>query len=93
MNTPDDSAIHTSLADATFRAYRDAVIRLPPDVKRVIERAKASESNPVACGEFANILKNIEEAERLGVPLCQDTGVPVVYLTLPPDVPLTMIEV
>ncbi len=28
-------------------------------------------------------------AERLGVPLCQDTGVPVVYLTIPPDVPLT----
>jgi fumarate hydratase subunit alpha len=23
------------------------------------------------------------------VPMCQDTGVPVVYLTLPPDVPLT----
>ena len=49
----------------------------------------AAETNPVARGEFANILKNIEEAERLGVPLCQDTGVPVVYLTIPPDVSLT----
>jgi fumarate hydratase subunit alpha len=89
MKTPDDTAIHTSLADATFRAYREAVIRLPPDVLRVIKRAAAAETNPVARGEFTNILKNIEEAERLMVPLCQDTGVPVVYLTIPPDVSLT----
>jgi fumarate hydratase subunit alpha len=89
MKTPDDTAIHTSLADATFRAYREAVIRLPPDVLRVLRRAAAAETNPVARGEFTNILKNIKEAERLGVPLCQDTGVPVVYLTIPPDVSLT----
>jgi fumarate hydratase subunit alpha len=81
MNTPDDSAIHTALADATFRAYREAVIRLPPDVLRVIKKAADAETNPVARGEFANILKNVAEAERLGVPMCQDTGVPVVYLT------------
>ena len=37
-------------------------------------------------GEFVNILKNIREAERLGLPLCQDTGVPVVYLTLPENI-------
>jgi fumarate hydratase subunit alpha len=89
MKPPDDTAIHAALADATFRAYRDAVIRLPPDVLRVIRKAAAAETNPVARGEFANILQNISEAERLGVPMCQDTGVPVVYLTVPSDVPLT----
>jgi fumarate hydratase subunit alpha len=89
MQTPDPARINSALADATFRAYRDAVIGLPPDVLRVIEKAAAAETNPVAHGEFANILKNIEVAERLGVPLCQDTGVPVVYLTIPPEVPLT----
>jgi len=89
MKTPDAEAIHGSLADATFRAYREAVIRLPPDVLRVIRKAADAETNPVAHNEFANILKNIDEAERLNVPLCQDTGIPVVYLTIPPDVPLT----
>ncbi|MGA2121242.1 MAG: fumarate hydratase [Methanoregula sp.] len=89
MQTPDPARINSALADATFQAYRDAVIGLPPDVLRVIEKAAAAETNPVARGEFANILKNIEVAERLGVPLCQDTGVPVVYLTIPPEVPLT----
>ena len=89
MKIPDANAIHGSLADATFRAYREAVIRLPPDVLRVIRKAADTETNPVAHNEFANILKNIDEAERLSVPLCQDTGIPVVYLTIPPDVSLT----
>jgi fumarate hydratase subunit alpha len=89
MKTPDANAIHGSLADATFRAYREAVIHLPPDVLRVIRKAADAETNPVAHNEFANILKNIDEAERLSVPLCQDTGIPVVYLTIPPDVSLT----
>ncbi|WML67995.1 MAG: fumarate hydratase subunit alpha [Methanoregula sp. SKADARSKE-2] len=83
------TSLRSALADAAFQAYLEAVIRLPPDVMRVIERAAAAETNPVARGEFANILVNLKEAERLGVPLCQDTGVPVVYLTVPPDLPFT----
>ena len=89
MQKPANDPLWSAIADATFRAYREAVIRLPPDVLRVIRKAAAIETNPVARGEFANILKNVEEAERLGVPMCQDTGIPVVYLTLPSDVPLT----
>jgi len=89
MQKPAPVSPMSALADATFRAYREAVIRLPPDVLRVIEQAAAAETNPVARGEFENILKNITMAEKLGVPMCQDTGVPVIYLTIPPDVPLT----
>ncbi len=78
------------IAAATEAALKEAVIFLPPDVKRAIGRAAAKETDPVAQGEFANILKNIAVAEELSVPLCQDTGVPVVYLTLPPDIPLCL---
>lgn len=89
MKKPAQDTLLSALADATFAAYKSAVIRLPPDVLRVIKKAAAAETNPVARGEFANILENIEVAERLRVPMCQDTGVPVIYLSLPPDVPLT----
>lgn len=89
MKKPAQDPLLSALADATFEAFKSAVIRLPPDVLRVIKKAAAAETNPVARGEFANILENIEVAERLGVPMCQDTGVPVIYLSLPPDVPLT----
>jgi fumarate hydratase subunit alpha len=87
MQKPDP--LLSALADATFGAYKCAVIRLPPDVLKVIKKAAVAETSPVARGEFSNILKNIDVAEHLNVPLCQDTGIPVVYLTLPPDVPLT----
>lgn len=89
MQVPADQNVYEALAEATFTAYREAVIRLPPDVLQVIRKAAASETDPVAQGEYTNILKNIEIAERMCVPLCQDTGVPVVYLSLPPDIPLT----
>ena len=89
MKRPAKDPLLSALADATFAAYREAVVTLPPDVLRVIRKAADAETNPVARREFANILKNVEIAGPLGVPLCQDTGIPVVYLTLPPDVPLT----
>ena len=89
QNSPQTPPFSEALATATFEAYRRAVIRLPPDVLAVIRKAAGTETNEVAKGEFANILANIETAERLGVPMCQDTGVPIVYLTLPPDIPLT----
>jgi fumarate hydratase subunit alpha len=89
MKRPAKDPLLSALADATFAAYREAVVTLPPDVLRVIRKAADAETNPVARREFANILKNVEIAGPLGVPLCQDTGVPVIYLTLPPDVPLT----
>ena len=89
MQKPDTDPLWSALADATFHACREAAITLPPDVIRAIERAAAAETNPVARGEFANILKNVRLAGELGVPLCQDTGIPVVYLSLPPDVPVS----
>jgi fumarate hydratase subunit alpha len=45
------------------------------------------ETSPVAKGELRNILDNLSRAEELGLPICQDTGVPVVYLTIPSSVP------
>jgi fumarate hydratase subunit alpha len=89
MQTPVDEHVYAALANATFLAMQQAVIYLPPDVKRAIARAAAQEKNPVAQGELANIIKNIEEAECHGLPLCQDTGVPVVYLTVPSGIGLS----
>jgi len=89
MNSADTGLVSAALASATFAAYREAVIHLPVDVLKVIGEAARAETGPVAKEEFANILLNIRTAGERGVPLCQDTGVPVIYLTLPPSVPLT----
>lgn len=83
------SLVAAALRDATVRAMREAECSLPADVLSAIRRATLAETGTVARGELSNILENIARAEELGVPVCQDTGVPVVYLTVPPDVPLS----
>jgi len=75
------------VSNATCRAVRNAELYLPPDVTSAIMQAFAREKNPVAKKELENILENIRRAEERSVPLCQDTGIPVVYLTVPPEVP------
>ena len=89
MQRGEERDLREALSAATCRAMRQAVIYLPDDVKRALARARASETGVVALGEYENVTKNIGAAERLGVPLCQDTGVPIVYLTLPPRVPFS----
>jgi len=89
MANPADSTLSGSLADATEMALTEASIRLPPDVLAVLTRAAAAERDEIARSELATILENIALAEERQVPICQDTGVPVVYITLPPDIPLT----
>lgn len=82
-----DPRLYDRIAAATARAYAEAVVQLPPDVLGALEQAHASETDPVARAELENILANVELARSMGLPLCQDTGVPVVYVTLPPTVP------
>ncbi|MFA7563085.1 MAG: fumarate hydratase [Methanoculleus sp.] len=89
MVNPVDPALSSALADATEKALREAEIRLPSDVLAALRRAAAAERDGIARREFENILENIALAEERRVPICQDTGVPVVYLTLPPDVALS----
>ncbi|WFN33501.1 fumarate hydratase [Methanogenium sp. S4BF] len=85
----DQKSLRTAVAQATLQALREAEIHLPDDVKQALERAYAAEDNPVARSELEAIRENIRMAESRNVPLCQDTGVPVVYITIPPDVPFT----
>lgn len=82
-------SLYAAVTEATVTACREAVIHLPADVRRVLEEAHRRESNPVAQGELANILADLACAEEHQVPLCQDTGVLVIYMTIPPTVPLT----
>ncbi len=89
MANPADTALSDALADATERALREAEIRLPPDVLAVLRKAAAAERDAIARRELENILENIALAEERQVPICQDTGVPVIYLTLPPDIGLS----
>jgi len=84
-----DTAVCTALTRATCRALQQAEIFLPPDVVQALENARSRETSEIARGEIDNILSNIRMAGSLRVPLCQDTGIPVIYLTLPPGIPFS----
>jgi fumarate hydratase subunit alpha len=89
MLSPSGERFFSAVSHATCEAFREAEIRLPPDVLDAIRAAATRETGEIARQELGRILENVALAGRLGVPICQDTGVPVVYLTLPPGVPLT----
>ncbi|MCU0631816.1 MAG: fumarate hydratase [Methanolinea sp.] len=85
---PDPSLL-SAITHATCEAFRQAEINLPPDVVQALRNAREKETSEIARGELTNILTNLEMAGSLRVPICQDTGVPVIYLTMPPGIPLT----
>ncbi|NTU99579.1 MAG: fumarate hydratase [Methanoregulaceae archaeon] len=89
MPLPGEKRLFTAVSEATCQALREAEITLPGDVLDAIRRAAGMETETVARNELANILENIALARDRGLPLCQDTGVPVVYVSLPSSVPFS----
>lgn len=60
----------------------DVSVSLPNDAIDALTRFKSIEESPAGLSVIDLILKNARVAEDLGVPLCQDTGVFTIYLTV-----------
>lgn len=65
-----------------FQLFKKAVINLPPDVKQALETAYNLEENEIARLNLKAIIENIEAAEKLNIPLCQDTGLPIIFVKI-----------
>ncbi|MGD9568787.1 MAG: fumarate hydratase [Sedimentibacter sp.] len=61
---------------------------LPQDVKKALEEALDKEESPLAKEILQDILKNQDIARTNDVPICQDTGLAVIFLELGQDVRL-----
>ncbi|MGO0123335.1 fumarate hydratase [Desulfothermobacter acidiphilus] len=68
------------------RLFREANIYLPPEVKAALRRARERESFSRARFVLDRLLENAALAESEGLPLCQDTGIAVVFLELGQEV-------
>ena len=62
---------------------------LPDDLCRVIEQAEKKEESPVGKGILQDIVTNFRMAKEKGVPICQDTGMAVVFLEIGQKVHIT----
>jgi len=68
--------------DTICRLYRDSVIELPDDVKNALKNAYDNESDETARLNLRAVLDNINAAHKNGIPMCQDTGLPIVFVKL-----------
>ena len=53
--------------------------RLPSDLENCISCCAKAETKPIAQGIFKNMLENIDAARELDIPICQDTGMAIVF--------------
>ncbi len=71
------------------RLYQEANFVLPPDVVAAIEGALAREESPNGRAVLETLLKNSRIAASERVPLCQDTGLAVVFAEVGQEVSFT----
>ncbi|MBN2126711.1 MAG: fumarate hydratase [Deltaproteobacteria bacterium] len=62
--------------------YIMALKKLPPDVKEALQRAYDRETGETAREILRTILKNIQVAEEHNLLVCQDTGLPIYFVTI-----------
>jgi fumarate hydratase subunit alpha len=55
---------------------------LPPDVLQALTRAHEQEQSPLGREVLARLLENAALAQEQGLPMCQDTGLAVVFATV-----------
>ncbi len=74
-------------------AVRDLFIKanktLPSDIYEAVCSACDVERNALACSVLSNMVENVAAAKELQIPICQDTGMAVVFLKIGQDVHIT----
>lgn len=68
--------------DTIYQLYKKAVISIPEDVKISLEGALKVESDELPRLNIEAILKNIKLAEKKSIPMCQDTGLPIIFVKI-----------
>ncbi len=71
-----------TIEDTVYQLYKKAAIDLNEDVVKSLEDALENEEDELAKLNISNILKNIELAHKNQIPMCQDTGLGVIFVKL-----------
>lgn len=74
------------IIETVARLFEEACYYLPEDVLVALKKARKEEESPAACNVLDTLLENAEIAAEGEIPLCQDTGIPVVFLELGQEV-------
>lgn len=74
------------IKDTVRRLFYDANHILPNSLAEKIKEQEKIESNDIAKEVFRDMIENIRVAKQLDIPLCQDTGMAVVFIDIGQDV-------
>ncbi len=75
--------IHTDeITKNIYEMCIEANLQLPPDIKNAICQAIASEKSPLGQRILGQLEENMEIAAREQIPICQDTGMAIVFLKI-----------
>jgi len=77
-----------AVADHVARLFVEANTLLGDDIVSTFRSCLKSEMSPTGRDVFAQLLENADLARESGVPLCQDTGLAVVFLEIGQDLHL-----
>ena len=75
--------------DAVARLCEEANLFLPEGMQELIEQAADKEESPLCKNVLRDLCANADCARELGVPICQDTGMAVIFLEIGQDVHFT----
>ncbi len=74
------------IEDAVERLFLKANTLLPQDLEELIGVSKEKESSAAAKSVFCDMCKNLDAARELSLPICQDTGMAVLFAEVGQDV-------
>lgn len=75
-----------TITETVARLCVQANLRLPCGMRECIENAAKSEESPICKSVLGDITANLDCADELGVPICQDTGMAVIFAEIGQDV-------
>lgn len=78
-----------AVADTVANMCIESCCILPDDVRNAVKDAYEAETSTVCKAALMNIIDNYTIAERENVPICQDTGICCVFLTVGQEVHIT----
>ena len=69
-----------TVTEAMYNAIRLGATKMPPDIRRALERALAEETDPMAKKHLEVSLRNADMSERGNGLVCADTGFPMFFV-------------
>lgn len=84
MRELDVKVITQTVRDMCIQANK----RLPDDLAQCVACAAKAEEDPLARGIMQDLVRNMAAAEELDIPVCQDTGMAVIFIEVGQEIHL-----